>query len=223
MDKPPREATDQVLRLRLRLRASPPPPAPGRYRAAGPGGTLPSTGSHQAGTAGSFAGDPSVRRSAVIRRHGSAGRSWAGTVCLIAGSSTVRWLAGGDPPGRFCWSLPGGHSVSDRWDATSCRAGGGLPGRPGSAGRCQAAGTVCLIAGRAPTGRAGGGPPAGICWVLPGEAQCARPERCGPRAESAVRASRAGGAKRASRPVCGQSPRWGPAPGTQTSPAGVGY
>ncbi len=55
MDTPPREATDQVLRLRLRLRASPPPPAPGRYGVAGPGGTLPSCtrrGRHRAGAAG---------------------------------------------------------------------------------------------------------------------------------------------------------------------------
>jgi hypothetical protein len=66
---------------------------------------------------------------AVIRQAGSAGRYQAGTVCLIAGT---RRLAGPGAvrrglPAGICWSLPGGHSVLDRWDATSYRAGGGLP------------------------------------------------------------------------------------------------
>jgi hypothetical protein len=38
-------------------------------------------------------GSPSICRSAVIRRHGSAGRFRAGPVCSIAGSLIVRLLA----------------------------------------------------------------------------------------------------------------------------------
>jgi hypothetical protein len=128
MDTPPCEATDQVLRLSLRLRASPPPPAPGRRGAAGPGGTLPSAGPLQAGTVCPFAGGTGVCRSAVNRGHGSAVRSRAGPVCLIAGSLIVRRPAVNRQAGSAGRrSLPGGHSVSDRWDTTSCRAGGGPP------------------------------------------------------------------------------------------------
>jgi hypothetical protein len=41
-------------------------------------------------------------------------------------------------------------------------------------GQIVLVGTVCLIAGRASTRRAGGGPPAGICWAVPGGADSVR-------------------------------------------------
>jgi hypothetical protein len=107
--------------------------------------------------------------------------------------------------------------------------------RPGSSGRYPA-GTVCSIAGSATTRRAGGEPPARICLARPDmhsvldrwerlagrrpnltpRRQCQRMgvprsvlERCGSRAESVAKASRAGGAARACGPVCGPGARWG--------------
>ncbi len=80
--------------------------------------------------------------------------------------------AGGDPSGRICWS------PTRRAQCARLLGRDDLPGRGRSSGRdllgpgSYQAGTlrlaVCLIAGSASTRRAGGGLPAGICWMLPG-------------------------------------------------------
>jgi hypothetical protein len=98
-------------------------------------------------------GSLSVCRSAVNRRHGSAGQ--------VSGGPSVpdrrepdRSPAGGEPPVRICWSLLDGHacliagSLIDRRPAVNRRRG--------SAGRSWA-GTGCLIAGSSTVCR-----PAGI-------------------------------------------------------------
>jgi hypothetical protein len=187
--------------------SGPPPPAPVATGQPGPVALTIPAGHCQAGTVCPFAGSPSVRRSAVNRRHGSAGHSRAGTVCLIAGSPTVRRLAvtrqagsagryqavtvcltagtrcfdgpGVGLPAGICWALPGGHRVSDRWNSTSCRAGGGP--RSGFTGRCQA-GSVCLAAGERRSGGPGTRSPGQAPLGATRRAQYAQRERCGHRA-----------------------------------------
>jgi hypothetical protein len=162
-----------------------------------------------------IAGSQSVRRLAVTRRHRdcSAGRYRAGTGCSIAGSSIVRRLAVTRRLGSAC-RYQTGTVCSIAGSATTRRAGGAGGRRPGSAGRDQA-GTVCLFAGSAATR----GPNTVPC--IPSSVSAAgaarRPARDWARttlswnvvaqgnvmAESVARASRAGGAARASGPVCG--------------------
>ncbi len=87
-----------------------------------------------------FVGNPNIRRPAVTRRHGSAGRYRAGTVCSIAWSSTVsRQAVVADQTGTVCSAA-----------GTRRLAGPGAVPRPGSAGP---GGHSVLVAGSASTRR----------------------------------------------------------------------
>jgi hypothetical protein len=82
---------------------------------------------------------PDVRRLAVTRRHGSAGRYRAGTVCSIAGSSIVRRLVVTRRNGS-AGRLPDGQCA--RLLGTRRLVGPGANSRPGSAGQAQCASSL---------------------------------------------------------------------------------
>ncbi len=158
-----------------------------------------------------IAGSPNVRRLAVTRRHGSAGRYRAGRVCSIAWSSTIRLSAVIRRAGS-AGRLLDGHSVLGCWDATICRAGGGPP-----AGICwaQLGGHSVLVRWERVDSQARYQPPLLVVCFSGRRRTPARPrlgapnsvlECCGPRAESVARP--AGPAER--RGKAGQSAGWVP-------------
>jgi hypothetical protein len=170
-DTPPRGTTTLGLRLSLRLLVPPPPQVPGR-RSGRAGVTLDECGLRRPTCAGCLPGGqwarpPGARRTAgpgADHRPGSAGRRQTGAECRTAGNAAYRRAGAGRQPG-FAGRYQAGTVCSIARSTIARRQG--VNRRPGSIGSHRA-GTVCSTAGSATTCRAGGEPPARICWAWPG-------------------------------------------------------